>query len=320
MQKAFPATLAVMCIGALMMIGLSLSPPRSSAPIKPIASLAERIRDATVIAISTLAVLFIGTVLAFVIIERQQSGGKRIFRAPTHVPGWVRILSLALVMLAFVAATYTPPTEHEKPTPGPEAKGGEKKAPAESVEEPESEYAPRPEPPLVVPAKVAPWPWWKYGLIFAAIAFIAVIGVAVIGPQRTAVTPKPVASDALAMADMLSIEMVDFSDAAIEAIEEEPDAQIAVLMCYLAFLSALEMGGAPAESHYTPEECALNAEKAFKVPRRSLSDLLAAYQKAFFSTHDVTSQDKAAALASLRSLKSHIDSISVAQAASGQRG
>jgi hypothetical protein len=320
MQKAFPATLAVMCIGALMMIGLSLSPPRSSAPIKPIASLAERIRDATVIAISTLAVPFHRNRACLrhhrKAAERRQENLPRANPCPRLGPHPIT----ALVMLAFVAATYTPPTEHEKPTPGPEAKGGEKKAPAESVEEPESEYAPRPEPPLVVPAKVAPWPWWKYGLMLCSHSLHRSHRRRRNRPQRTAVTPKPVASDALQWRTCCSIEMVDFSDAAIEAIEEEPDAQIAVLMCYLAFLSALEMGGAPAESHYTPEECALNAEKAFKVPRRSLSDLLAAYQKAFFSTHDVTSQDKAAALASLRSLKSHIDSISVAQAASGQRG
>lgn len=319
MQKAFSATLVIMCIGALLMIGLSLSAPRSSAPVQHIADLARRVRDAAVIAVSAILALFLGAVIAFIIIERQQSGGQRILSRPTQVPSWVRLLSLALVLLAFLAATYTPPVEppeSEEQEPG----GDVEDEPGEFVEEPESEYAPEFKPPSVMPSKVTPWPWWKYGLLSAVIAFIVIMGIAIIGPRRSAVIQAPVTEDLWSLKDMLSIDTVEFSDSTIRSIEEEPDPRIAVLMSYLAFLSALEMGGSPAESHHTPEECASNAQKVFKVPRRSLLGLISAYQRAFFSTHDVTPRDKAAALASLRNLKSHIDSASTVEATDGGRG
>ncbi len=320
MQKAFSATLVIMCIGALLMIGLSLSAPRTSVPVEHIADLARRVRDAAVIAVSALLFLFVGAVIAFIIIERRQSGGERILRRPTQVPGWVRLLALALVLLAFLAATYTPPAEPPESEEAAEPNGDVQKEPGEFAEEPESEYEPAPEPPLVMPSQVTPWPWWEYGLLFAVIVFVVVMGIAIMGPRRSVVVQAPTTEDLRTLADSLSIDMVEFSDSAIRSIEEEPDPRIAVLMSYLAFLSALEIGGFPAESHHTPEECAQNAQKAFNVPRRSLRGLISAYQRAFFSTHDVTFQDKAAALASLWSLKSHIDSAPTAEAAESGRG
>ncbi|MDD2201152.1 MAG: DUF4129 domain-containing protein [Firmicutes bacterium] len=319
MQKAFSATLVIMCIGALLMIGLSLSAPRTSAPVEHIANLARRIRDASTIVVSAVLALFLGAVIAFIIIEKRQTGGQRILRRPAQAPSWVRLLCLALVLLAFLAATYTPPAEPPESEEEPEPNGDVQEVPVASGEEPDSEDTSKPEPPLVMPSRVTAWPWWKYGLLFAVIVFVVVMGIAIIGPRRSAVIQAPVTEDFWPLADMLSMDAVEFSDSTIRSIEEEPDPRMAVLMSYLAFLSALEIGGSPAESHHTPEECASNAQKVFKVPRRSLRGLISAYQRAFFSTHDVTFRDKAAALASLRSLKSHIDSATAAEAAESGR-
>jgi hypothetical protein len=89
----------------------------------------------------------------------------------------------------------------------------------------------------------------------------------------------------------------------IDTIDREPDPRRAVISCYRKFETVLREKGLPMPATYTPEEYLADILHRFPVTPTLLWVLTLLFEKARFSNHDVTADDKAAAIEALKKIR-----------------
>lgn len=97
------------------------------------------------------------------------------------------------------------------------------------------------------------------------------------------------------LADAIGISLME--------LDKESDPRRAIIACYNQFQILLHREGLPMPAHYTPEEYLYDALKLFQVSFHPLWTLTALFERARFSTHDMTMEDKSAALESLKEIR-----------------
>lgn len=300
-KVAFAVILALVCAGALFLVGLSLS--SQNAPdypdIHPLS--ADRVGVIVFAVWALTAGLFIVAVVVFAIAERRESGVSSVLRLPRTrtLLSWL-VLSMAL--LTALTFMNSGPARRE-----PSAEESEESSPPIGPEE----LAQPPRRPATQPgfesrppgqrAPAAASPRAVYAVVMAMLALAGAVAALILGQKRTSPTPAPVAAPEPPGDDQV-IDPAWSDEEAASAIQQEPDPRVAVIMCYRLFQSVLEQAEVRIEEHHAPEECGRIAVCSLKLPRRSVSRLVSLYSRARFSEHHVRESHKSAALAEVRQI------------------
>jgi hypothetical protein len=308
--------LALLCAGALFLVGLSLS--SHSVPgypdIHPLS--AGRV---SVIAFSVWAFtagLFVVAAVVFAIAERRESGTRSVLRLP-RTQSLLTWLVLAMALLTALTLMNNGQARRELPA----------KEPAESSSPigPEELSQPPPMPgaesssegkPSVRRAPTASSPWAVYAIAMATLALAGVVAALALSPGRKPFAAAPEAAPEQA-GDDHAIDPAWSDEEATCAIQQEPDPRAAVIMCYRLFQSMLEQAGVRIEKHHTPEECGRIAVSSLKLPRRAVFRLVGLYSRARFSEHYVSESHKSAALAEVRQIATYVREILAARDEAG---
>lgn len=147
--------------------------------------------------------------------------------------------------------------------------------------------------------------WLNLGMLLAGIGFLVGYGAmqAGRGARRHGSAGKTRDDDEPLRDRITSLELIEVS---IRAIEAEPDPRRAIIACYEQFEVALAHRGFAVPESYTPVECLETAFRRFNVSPEPLWSLTTLFEKARFSTHEVTGEDKAAAAAALAMIRSSL--------------
>lgn len=102
--------------------------------------------------------------------------------------------------------------------------------------------------------------------------------------------------------------LTDLIEITLVELEKEPEPRRAIIACYEQFKALLHRKGFPMPPHYTAEEYLYDILKRFLVPPRPLWTLTALFERASFSVHEMTAQDKLAAIQALSQIKMNLAS------------
>lgn len=147
--------------------------------------------------------------------------------------------------------------------------------------------------------------WLNLGMLLAGIGFLVGYGAveAGRGARRHGSAGKTRDDDEPLRDRVTPLELIDLS---LRVIEAEPDPRRAIIACYEQFEVALTRRGFVVPESYTPVECLETALRRFDVSPEPLWSLITLFEKARFSTHEVTGEDKAAAAAALAMIRSSL--------------
>lgn len=153
--------------------------------------------------------------------------------------------------------------------------------------------------------------WLNLGMLLAGIGFLVGYGAmqAGRGARRQGSAGKTREDDEPLRDRVTSLALIELS---IRAIEAEPDPRRAIIACYEQFEVALTRRGFAVPESYTPVECLETALRRFDVSPEPLWSLITLFEKARFSTHEVTGEDKAAAAEALAMIRSSLTAPSTA--------
>lgn len=295
----FALMLAVVCTGALFLVGLALS--SQSVPnypgINPLS--ANRVGAIVFTVWAVTAGLFIVAVILFAVAERRASGAGPVLRLPKTrtLLAWLVLALALLTVLAFMDGEPAhqgqqdqEPAESSQPI-GPEELA---QPPRRPTTQPRSENRPS-----VQRTPVASSPRAVYAVVMAMLALAGALAALILGQGRTSPAYAPVAGPEQPGNDQ-AIDPAWSDEEAARAIQQEPDPRVAVIMCYRLFQSVLEQAEVRVEEHHTPEECGRIAVRSLKLPHRAVSRLVSLYSGARFSEHHIRESHRSAALAEVR--------------------
>lgn len=297
----FALILALMCTGALFLVGLALS--SQNVPDYPGISPLDAGRVGVIVFAvwAATAVLFIVAVMAFAVVERRESGSRFVLRL-SRTQTLLTWLVLAMAFLVALTIMSTGPARREQPAQDaqePSAPVG----PEELAQPPPgTDTKPRSDSkPSVQHAPTASWPWAVYAMAAVTLALAGTVAALTLGRRRKPPAPAPVAAPEQPSEDQ-SIDPAWSDEEAFNAIQQEPDPRVAVIMCYRLFQSALGQAEVRIEEHHAPEECGRIAVRSLKLPRRAVFRLVGLYSRARFSEHQILESHKSAALAEVRQI------------------
>lgn len=152
-------------------------------------------------------------------------------------------------------------------------------------------------------ARGIPLRWRNRGVMLAGLALLAACVLAWMLQRGRDPFPRHSRPEALQASDdrETAAELIELS---IGMIEKEPDPRRAVIACYQQFEVVLRQKGFPMPTTYTPEEYLADILHRFRVTPAPLWSLTLLFEKARFSNHDMTAEDKAAAIEALSGIKS----------------
>lgn len=293
--------LALLCAGALFLVGLSLS--SQNVPDHPgIAPLPAGRVSVIVFAVwAVTAGLFIVAVVMFAIAERRESGARSVLRLP-RTQTLLTWLVLAMAFLATFTLTSTRPARREQPAQEVQESSAQIDPEELAQPPPGTDTKPRSDSkPPMQRAPAASWPWAVYAMALVALALAGTVAALTLGRRRKPPAPAPVAAPEQP-ADGRLIDPAWSDEEAFSAIQQEPDPRVAVIMCYRLFQSVLRQAEVRIEEHHAPEECGRIAVRSIKLQRRAVFRLVGLYSRARFSEHDIRQSHKSAALAEARLL------------------
>lgn len=295
----FALVLALICTGALFLVGLALS--SQNVPdypgISPLA--AGRAGVITFAVWAVTAGLFMVALVVFAIVERRESGARFVLHL-SRTRTLLTWLVLAMALLSALTLRGTGPRRREQPA----QKAQESSAPIGPEElvqpPPGTDTKPRSDSkPSVQRAPAASWPWAVYAMAAVTLALAGTVAALTLARRRKSPAAAPVA--ALEQpSDGRLIDPAWSDEEAFTTIQQEPDPRAAVIMCYRLFQSVLEQAEVRIEEHHTPEECGRIAVRSLKLPRRAVFRLVSLYGRARFSEHQIRESHKSAALSEAR--------------------
>lgn len=148
-----------------------------------------------------------------------------------------------------------------------------------------------------------PLPWRNWAVMLAGLTLLAACVLAWVLQRVRDPFPRHSQPEALQVRDdrKTAVELIELS---IGTIEKEPDPRRAVIACYQQFEVVLRQKGFPMPTTYTPEEYLADILRRFRVTPAPMWSLTLLFEKARFSNHDMTADDKAAAIEALSRIKS----------------
>lgn len=152
-------------------------------------------------------------------------------------------------------------------------------------------------------ARGIPLRWRNRGIMFAGLALLAACVLVWMLQRGRDPFPRHSRPEALQVRNdrKTAVELIELS---IGTIEKEPDPRRAVIACYQQFEVVLREKGFPMPATYTPAEYLADILHHFRVTPAPLWSLTLLFEKARFSNHDMTADDKAAAIEALSRIKS----------------
>lgn len=297
----FAFILALICTGALFLIGLALT--SQSVPEYPGIDALSRTR-ASAIAFAAWAItagLFTVALVVFAVAERHESGTRSVLRLPRTrtLLGW---LVLALVLLTALALMDTGPKPQE-PVAQETDKASQLIGEEEVAQPPRASEEPRSSgsKPAVRRPPTASSLQSVYAVVLAMIGLAGAVAALTLSRRQKRPEQAPVARHDESGDDQL-INPAWTDEETLSAIQQESDPRIAVIMCYRLFQSVLEQAEVRIEEHHTPEECGRIAVRALKLQHRSVSRLVGLYSRARFSEHLIRESHKSAAMSEVRQI------------------
>jgi hypothetical protein len=94
--------------------------------------------------------------------------------------------------------------------------------------------------------------------------------------------------------------------AGAQALREDPDPRAAIIACYAAMERSLAEAGSPAEAADTPAEVLARATAGGLVRSSCASTLTGLFRRARYSSHPMTEDDRAAAMAALAEVRANL--------------
>ncbi|MCR4424903.1 MAG: DUF4129 domain-containing protein [Firmicutes bacterium] len=292
----------LMCLGTMFVLGLASTWPEGPDSFQRGPGRAVDPSDVLVYIFAGLVAL--GTVmlalgLAWVMAsrrKRKKDEDERVQESP-KVPVWQGIAAVALMCLA-AAAILIPVISSLKSGEVPTSLPGLEISPGDVPE-----YEPGQRGPVYTDPRIrgSAWDWWFLILVGAAIVASLVYAGLLIAGRRTREEGVPASAEpSESIPNMAS----EFAEIALAELEREPDTRLAVIRCYEQFLLLAEKLGFPAQPHYTPEEYVAKALALFPIPSAVLWSLTELFERARFSEHRMSAEDRAAAISALAEIRS----------------
>ncbi len=296
---ALAVILALLCAGALFLVGLSLSSQNvpDHPGISPLS--AGRVSVIVFSVWAFTAGLFIVAVVIFAMVERRESGARFVLHL-SRTRTLLTWLVLAMALLTALTLMNTGPARREQPA----QEAQESSAPIGPEERAQPPPGPDAKPrsdskPSAQRASAVSWPRAVYAMALVTLALAGTVAALTLGRRRKPPAAAPVAAPEQP-ADGRLIDPAWSDGEAFSAIQQEPDPRVAVIMCYRLFQSVLRQAEVRIEEHHAPEECGRIAVRSLKLPRRAVFRLIGLYSRARFSEHRIREPHKSAALAEVR--------------------